>query len=183
MNKLTQFIFPIIVVASTLAVSCAKKPNGVRAVRQTESKTTNPVVSNPSINAANSQNLLYTLTVVELPGEPTEGSFTVNAEIKTPMGKFIPITTTHTQGQDVWGSYNDSDTGAQLDIRARCLGENCDTYILLVTVVKNGYSVHQVVAISYLTETFFNVENINANVAPQSFYRSLDEVVQRNQLH
>lgn len=181
--KLTNLVLPLVVVMSAFSFSCAKKATGVRAVRQTQTNIVNPAVSNPSVQQANNQNLLYTLTVVELPGEATDGSFTVNAEIRTPMNKFIPITTTHVNGKDVSGVYSDADTGAQLDIRARCLGADCNIYILLVTVIKNNYSVHQIVATSYLSNTTsFNVENINASVAPNSFYRSLDDVVQRNKL-
>ncbi len=181
--RLNHLALSIVVTLTAFSFSCAKKATGVRTVRQTQAVAVNPAVSTPSTQAANNQNLLYTLTVVELPGEATSGTFTVNSEIRTPMGKFIPITTTHTNGQDVYGVYDDADTGAKLDIRARCLGSECNTYILLVTVIKNNYSVHQIVATSYLTnETSFNVENINASVAPGSFYRSLDEVVQRNKL-
>lgn len=181
--KLTNLVLPLVVILSTFIFSCAKKATGVRTVRQTEANIVNPSVSNPSVEQANNQNLLYTLSVVELPGEAADGTFTVKAEIRTPSNKFIPITTTHTNGQDVNGVYTDADTGTQLDIRARCLGSACNIYILLVTVIKNNYSVHQVVATSYLTnETAFNIEHINATVAPTLFYRSLDEVVQRNKL-
>lgn len=180
--KLTNLVLPLVVVLSAFSFSCAKKATGVRAVRQTEAQQMNPVVNTNSNNAANAQGLLYKITVIELPGEATDGSFTVNAEIKTPMGRFIPITTTHTAGRDVYGTYNDADTGAYLDIRARCMGANCDTYLLLVTVVKNNQSVHQSLAISYLTESFFHLDENNATVSPGNFYRSLDEVVQRHNL-
>ncbi len=163
--------------------SCAKKATGVRSIRQTESHTTNPIVSNTSVTAGHAQNVDYTVTVVELPLDSTDGTFVVTAEIKTPTGKFIPITTTHSLGKDVNGVYNDTESNNQLDIRARCLGEKCDTYLLLVTVIKNNSSVHQVSVISRATETFFNVENINAYVAGAHLYYGLDEVMQRNNLH
>ena len=181
--RLTPLALSIVVVLSAFSFSCAKKANGIRTVRQTQANIVNPAVSNPSINQANNQNLLYTISVVELPGEAVAGTFTVNAEIKSPSNKFIPITTTHTNGQDVYGVYTDEDSGTKLDIRARCIGAECNTYILVITVIKNNQPQHQIVATSYLTnETSFNVENINAQVAPGSFYRSLDEVQERNKL-
>lgn len=181
--RLNPIALSIVVVLSAFSFSCAKKANGIRAVRQTEANIVNPGVSNPSIDRANNQNLLYTISVIELPGEAVKGTFTINAEIQTPSKKFIPITTTHINGQDVYGVYTDDDTGTKLDIRARCIGADCNSYILVVTVVRNNQAQHQIVATSYLSnETSFNVENINAQVAPGSFYRSLDEVVERNKL-
>lgn len=179
LNQTVKVILSVLAI-SFVSFSCAKKPAGIRTVRQTDSKVVNQAVSNASTQAASVQNLLYQMTVVELPGEATDGSFTVNSEIKTPSGQYVPITTTHTNGKDAQGVVEDAANGAKLDIRSRCVGENCDQYIMLVTVVKNNYAVHQMMVISYLNQSYFNIETINASIAPSQMYRSLDEVVQRN---
>lgn len=182
--KLTHLVLPLIVVLSAFSFSCAKKAGGVRTVRQTEGKVMNQAVNTPSVNAGNAQGLLYNITVIDRPvvGDSEETSFVINAEIRTPNGRFIPITTTHTAGKDVLGTYNDPETAAQLDIRARCIGTKCETYILLITVIKNNQSVHQVLGLSNSNEDFFHYENVNASVAPGYFYRTLDEVAQRKGL-
>ena len=178
--KLTNLVLPLVVVLSAFSFSCAKKATGVRTVRQTEGKVINPAVNTPSVGAGNAQGLLYNITVIDrpIPGDSDGNSFVINAEIRTPFNRFIPITTTHVQGQDVLGTYNDAETGAQLDIRARCKGAQCEKYILLITVLKNNQSVHQVLAISNSNEEFFHYQNVNAAVAPGYFYTSLDQVPQ-----
>jgi len=182
--NLTNLVLPLVVVISAFSFSCAKKASGVRTVKQTEGKVMNQAVNTPSVSAGNAQGLLYNITVIDRPAldQADESSFVINAEIKTPYGRFIPITTTHTQGRDVLGTYSDTETSAQLDIRARCIGSQCETYVLLMTVIKNNQSVHQVLAISKSSEDFFHYENVNASVAPGYFYQSLDEVAQRKSL-
>jgi hypothetical protein len=182
--KITHLVLPLIMALGVFSVSCAKKATGVRTIKQSEGKVMNAAVNTPSANAGSSQGLLYAISVIDRPSpdETDETTFVVTAEIRTPNGKYVPITTTHTQGQDVVGLYNDTDNGAQLDIRARCLKANCATYILLVTLIKNQHSVHQVLAISNSNEDYFHYENVNASVAAGYFYTSLDEVVRRKGL-
>ncbi len=187
--KLTHLALPLIAVLTVFSFSCAKKATGVRTVRQTEGKVMNEAVNTPSANAGNAQNLLFLITVIDRPAldESDENTSIVNAEIKTPAGRFVPITTTHTLGadnkyQDAGGIYNDPDSGAQLNIRARCLKEKCATYVLLITVIKNNQSIHQLLAISNSDQDFFNYENVNAQVAPGYFYRDLADVVSRKGL-
>ncbi len=183
--KMTRLVLPIIMALTVFTYSCAKKAAGVRTIKQTEGKVMNEAVNTPSANAGNSQGLLYAISVIDRPSsdESNEATAVVAAEIKTPNGKYVPITTTHTQGQDAGGVYNDTDSGTQLDIRARCLKPKCATYILLVTVIKNQSSMHQVLAISNSTEDFFHYENLNASVAAGYLYSSLDEVVRRKGLN
>ncbi|MFN3455700.1 MAG: hypothetical protein ACK41T_12140, partial [Pseudobdellovibrio sp.] len=85
------------------------------------------------------------------------------------------ITTTHTGNQDAGGTYTDSTTGAQLYVRSRCIGTNCEKYALLITVVKNGQSYHQMAAISYANDCQFNLETRNAQVT--SLYTNIDQLL------
>ena len=139
----------------------------------------NEIVNDASVNAASSQNNLYQVTVVEVPGESTDGIFVVKSEIKTPSGQFIPVTTTHINGQDANGVIDDAANGSKIDVRAKCIGANCEKYILLFTVVVNQQAVHQIAIISYNYQTYFNMEHVNKAVT-SNFYRTLDQVVQRN---
>ena len=182
--KMTNLVLPLVVALSVFSFSCAKKAEGVRTIKQTQGKVMNAAVNTPSTNAGNAQGLLYTISVIDRPmvDEADPNNLVINAEIKTPAGRYIPVSTTHVPGKDVWGTYDDTDSGAKLDIRARCLKEQCATYVLLITVIKNGHSVHQILAISNSNEDFFNYENVNAQVAANYFYRDIDDVVRRKGL-
>lgn len=182
-TKTKQIILAATAVMAMFILSCAKKPTGVRSVKQTTHNVVNPQVTNPSVQAAGAQNIHYQLTSIELPGEPVNGTISVRSEILTPSGYYIPITTTHTAAQmDAYGVVNDNDNGVKLDIRTRCIGQNCEKYIMLITVVKNNHSVHQMIAISNYNQSFFNLEQINASVpgGSQLFYGNIDQVLQRN---
>lgn len=172
-----NFLYLVVLTGLTaISFSCAKKPSGVRTLRQTEQRIVDPNVTNASRNQAANQNVNYTMSVVEVPepgSQPEE--LIINSEIKTPNGKFIPITTTHISGKDVYGILTDSDNGNKLDIRARCIGTSCEQYILLMTVVKNNYAVHQIVVVSYSHQSYFNLKEINYTTGIQ-FYQSLDAV-------
>ena len=163
-----------------LMSSCAQKKTPVRSVKQTQSQMMNTTTSQPSIRAADAQSLLYDITVLERPTFDFNNTPQVVSEIRTPDGRYISITTSHQGSQDSYGIVEDSKNGVRLDVRARCVGENCEKYLLLVTVVKSGYAYHQLAAISYNQDCYFNLENINYSVNTARFYASLDELNQRN---
>ncbi len=163
--------------------SCAKKGSGVRAIKQTDSVMTNPAVSRPSIQAADTQQLLYGITSLERPELASESDpqTRIKLEIRTPDQRYVPIETSHIDGNDSFGFFDDTQkNGTKLDIRARCEGTQCDRYLLLVTVVKNGYAIHQLAAISYSSDCMFNLENINFAVPVARMYANLNELSQRN---
>jgi len=163
--------------------SCAKKGSGVRAIKQTDSVMTNPAVSTPSIQAADTQQLRYNITSLERPelASDSDPQTRIKLEISTPDQRYLPIETLHIDGNDSSGFFDDTTKNAvKLDIRARCEGEQCTRYLLLVTVVKNGYAIHQLAAISFIDDCKFNLENINFSVPGARMYSSLDELSQRN---
>lgn len=102
---------------SFLSVSCAKKSSTIRAVKQTGSKVMNPNVSTPSRQAADTQNLLYDIVSLSWPIEG-DGDLKIESEIKTPDGRYIPITTFHTNNYDSVGVVDDAQNGNKIDIRA-----------------------------------------------------------------
>jgi hypothetical protein len=167
--------------------SCAKKGSPVRAVKtQTESTTMNNVTSTQSAQAAGAQALSYTITSISIP-QSDESSIKIDSEIKTPDGRYIPITTTHTANQDSVGVIDDREkNGNLIDIRARCVDNNnsyslnCEKYLMLATIVKNGYAVHQLAVVSYSNDCKFNLENISPAVSGLRIYSSLDDLAQRN---
>lgn len=181
MKKTVQTTFKmisLIILMSVFSFSCAKKKSGIRAVTKTDSRVIRPETSTPSVQAATNQNLKYVLSTLSIPQLNDNGSYSIVSEILNPTNQYVPITTTHLGAQDAYGVYNDSATNAQLDIRSRCIGEQCDKYVLLVTVVKGGYAYHQMAAISYANDCHFNVEHRNAQVV--QLYKSLDEVISSN---
>lgn len=180
-KKVIEVLFTVS--ALVVLASCAKKGSGVRAIKQTESVMLNPAISKPSIQAADTQQLLYTITSLERPELASESDpqTRIKLEISTPDQRYVPIETMHVDGNDSFGFFDDTQkNGTKLDIRARCEGNQCDRYLLLVTVVKNGYAIHQLAAISYSVDCKFNLENINFTVAPGKMYANLNELSQRN---
>ena len=177
----TTVLYTLLITVVLLS-SCAQKKSPVRSVKQTQSNTLNPVTSQASVRAADAQSLLYDITVLERPTIDFNSTPQVTSEIKTPDKRYITISTTHQNGQDSYGVIEDPQNGTKLDIRARCEGENCERYLLLVTVVKSGYALHQLAAISYNQDCSFNLENINYGVSGARFYSNLDELNQRNQI-
>jgi hypothetical protein len=163
---------------SMFSVSCAKKGSAIRAIKQTDSKIMNPSVSTPSIRAADAQSLKYDMVSISWPTE-NNSELKIEAEIKTPDGRYIPFTTFHKNNYDSVGVIDDMEkNGTKIDIRARCEGENCEKYLLLATVVKGGFAVHQMAVVSYSSDCKFNLENINYTVA--RLYSGLDDLSQRN---
>lgn len=158
-------------------LSCAKKESKIRGAK-TNQQVMNPQVTNQSITVAETQDISYMLNSVSVPEANQDGSNTVTSEIVSRASNFIPIYTTHTENQDSYGIHDDASQGTKLDIRARCIGAACEKYVLLVTVVKNGYAYHQMAAISFKDDNFFYVEQRNYRVA--QMYKNVDEVLAQN---
>ncbi len=181
MKKLSLIQVMFLLTALTFT-SCAKKGASVRAVKQTEGNVMNPATSTPSVAAASAQSLMYDVNSISWP-IPSDSSAEVHieSEIKTPSNKFIAITTNHkSEGVDSRGVTDDSENGTKLDIRARCVGENCEKYLYLATIVKSGYAIHQLAVISYSNDCKYNLENVNYTV--KSFYQNLDQLAQQNNI-
>ncbi len=171
---------------SATFTSCAKKGAPVRAVKQTEAKPMNAATSSQSQTAAGAQNLLYDVTSIAFP-ILNDTEITMNSEMKTPDGRYIPITTIHKNNVDSVGVIDDMQiNGNKIDIRARCVdnnnnySENCEKYLFLATVVKGGYAVHQLAVVSYSVDCKFNLENLNPKVSGLKLYSSLDDLAKRN---
>lgn len=172
LNK-TMLVFLLATVAFS-GLSCAKKQSKIRGAK-TNQQTMSPQITNDSISVAQTQDISYMLNSISIPEQNEDGSHTVTSEIASRAANFIPIYTTHTLNQDSYGIYDDASQAAKLDIRARCIGAECAKYVLLITVVKNGYAYHQMAAISNKDEDFFHIEQRNYKVA--TMYRSVDEVL------
>lgn len=183
-NLKTLMAISIFFFSFILFSSCAKKDGPLRAIKQTESNVMNPITSTPSVRAADAQNLLYDIVSISWPiAGSSAGSFdlSINSEIKTPDGRYIPVTTSHQNNRDSVGVIDDTEkNGTKIDVRARCEGANCEKYLMLATVVKGGYAVYQLAVVSYSTDCKFNLENLNPSVQGLRIYSSLDDLSQRN---
>lgn len=177
MKNLTSNKMILVLAMATLAfsgLSCAKKQSKIRGAK-TAQQVMNPQITNQSIQQADTQDISYTLNSVSIPVDNGNGTNTVTSEIVSRAVNYVPVDTTHSLNQDSYGFYDDSTQGTKLDIRARCLGEGCAKYVLLITVVKNDYAYHQMAAISFKDDDFFYSEQRNYKVA--TMYRSVDEVL------
>lgn len=170
-NQLIIFFVAMAMAFSTL--SCAKKESKIRGAKK-EQQILNPQTTAQSIQQADNQSISYSLSSVSTPEDKGGGLNAVVSEILS-RSNYIPIETTHSLNQDSYGVYDDTSQGTKLDIRARCIGAACETYVLLVTVVKNNYAYHQMAAISFSSDNFFYSEQRNYKVA--SMYKSVDEVL------
>ena len=167
----------LVLVMAALAfsgLSCAKKESKIRGAK-TAQQTMNPQTTAQSIQQADTQSISYSLNSVSTPEDKGGGINAVVSEILSRSTTYIPIETTHSLNQDSYGVYDDTSQGTKLDIRARCIGAGCETYVLLVTVVKNGYAYHQMAAISFSADSFFYSEQRNYRVA--TMYKNVDEVL------
>lgn len=181
MRKINTFKLTAIIamgIFSLMTSSCAKKGPNIRAVKQVEHNVMNPSVSTPSIRVADASNLLYDIVSISWPIEGND-ELKIESEIKTPDGRYIPVTTFHKNNNDSVGVIDDSKVnGTLIDIRARCEGANCEKYLMLATIVKGGYAVHQLAVVSYSSDCKFNLQNTNYSVA--TMYSSLNDLAQRN---
>jgi hypothetical protein len=158
--------------------SCAKKSASPRSVTKTAAVDLNPAVTRASNQVASQQEqykVNYTVSKIDYPKANTDGSYSVTSEIKTPLGQFVPITTTHSVGQlDANGVYTDTVNNMKIDIRARCEGTACQKYLMLVTVIKDNYAYYQVSVISYNQDCHFSYEERSPRIA--TIFQSLTEM-------
>lgn len=177
MKNLNSNKMILVLVMATFAfsgLSCAKKESKIRGAK-TNQQVMNPQITNQSIQQADTQDISYMLNSVSAPVDNGNGTNKVTSEILSRAANYIPIETTHALNQDTYGVYDDPTQGTKLDIRARCIGQSCEKYVLLITVVKNGYAYHQMAAISFANDDFFYSEQRNYRVA--TMYRNVDEVL------
>lgn len=178
LSQIKNLGFILILALSSIFYSCAPKKAPLRTVKQTSKNMINPVTTEASIKAGNTQSLQYDITVLERPNLDFSNNPVVTFEIKTPSNKFYTIQTNHPNNQDSSGFMDDTENGFKLDIRARCEEANCDKYTLLVTVVKAGYAIHQLIAVSYAQDCQFNLEVRNPEASNVQLFTSLDQVGQ-----
>lgn len=167
--SLTAYIFLIAV-----SFSCAKKPETVRAVKKTEYIGMNPAVAAQSQAQESTKNFIYNIVTVSRPNA-TNGTFTVESEIQTPDNQYMPVTTTHDPSKNLsQGSFQDSARGAVVIVQAQCRGTQCEKYLLMVTVTKNGVSIYQSAAISYKDDAKFYFAAVAQGQG--TFFQNLDEL-------
>ncbi|AZZ36793.1 hypothetical protein CIK05_08315 [Bdellovibrio sp. qaytius] len=171
-NKTVLFI--LLASFAFSGLSCAKKQSKIRGAKTTQ-QVLNPQVTANSIQAGDTQDISYMLKSVSVPEQNDDGSSSVTSEILSRQSTYIPFNTTHKLNEDAYGVYDDASQGTKLDIRSRCLGAECAKYVILITVVKNGYAYHQMAAISNKDDDFFWVEQRNYKVV--TMFKSVDEVL------
>jgi len=172
-------LFIALIFLSLSAASCAKKSSSSRGTPKTVAQTLNAQTTIASQQAAASQNLSYVLNKIDWPMANGDGSVSVTSEIKNLQSQYLPVTTTHQSNQDANGIYDDAINGVKLDIRARCVGQGCDAYYMLITVIKNNYAYHQIAAVSFNTDCDYTVEHRNFQTA--KLYSNLQDVVNQMQ--
>ncbi|MFN3697361.1 MAG: hypothetical protein ACK4VO_07965 [Pseudobdellovibrio sp.] len=172
-------LFIALIFLSLSAASCAKKSSSNRGTPKTVAQTLNAQTTIASQQAAASQNLSYVLNKIDWPMANGDGSVSVTSEIKNLQSQYLPVTTTHQSNQDANGIYDDAINGVKLDIRARCVGQGCDAYYMLITVIKNNYAYHQIAAVSFNTDCDYTVEHRNFQTA--KLYSNLQDVVNQMQ--
>ena len=170
-NK-TQKILKMILINGlilTLAASCSKAPNGVRAQVKTQQNVLNPSTTAAATQQAASNNANYTISTISTPQTNSAGNgFDINIELQMPSGQILPVTTHHDVNNAFSeGVYTDPN-GTQVDIQANCSADSCSKYVLLVTVIKSSQTLFQSFAISYSNDCKFNLTAVSNN-----FYQSL----------
>ncbi len=166
------------VVMVAISFSCAKKPDTVRASRKNESINMNPAVSTQSEAQAS---IIYKIVAVSRPNSTSTG-FSVDTDIQTPDNQFLPLTTTHdSSGSLSQGTFQDTARGAVVRVQAKCAGDGCMKYLLLVTVTKNNVALFQSAAVSYKDDLKFYSISIQQGV--DAFFESIDALDSYSQAH
>lgn len=163
----------VILVVCLSAFSCAKKSTKTRVVKTTP-KVISAQTTAESVQLAEQQNIRYLLNSVSIPEQNQQGEWIVFSEVVR-QSQYLPFSTTHGADSNAYGVYDDAGPGTKLDIRARCIGSECEKYVLLVTIVKNGYAYHQIAAISFSQDNFFYMEE--RNYQRMQLYSNVDEVL------
>ncbi|MFZ3229236.1 MAG: hypothetical protein WA160_03440 [Pseudobdellovibrio sp.] len=172
-NKVILAMTTLVVVLTSF--SCAKKASGIRTpLKKTESTNLNQVISTQTEQLAASQNILYKIATLETPEVADDGSASVKFELLTPDLQYLPVATSHQNGQlDSQGTYQDAARSVQVLVQARCSADSCSKYILLITVSKNSKPVYQTAALSYSSDIKFNLISTNQT---QGFFAGLDQL-------
>lgn len=177
-NLTKWFALSAYVVVVAVSFSCAKKPDTVRASRKNESINMNPAVSTQSEAQAS---IIYKIVAVDVP-KSTSSGFSVDTDIQTPDNQFLPLTTTHdSSGSLSQGTFQDTARGAVVRVQAKCSGDGCMKYLLLVTVTKNNVALFQSAAISYKNDKKFYSISIQQGV--DSFFENIDALDSYSQAH
>jgi|GEM_PF-5270243 len=156
--------------------SCAKKESGVKAAVKSQGSGLNPAVSAQADQQGAALGADYKIATISIPvASETDSGYIVNAELLTPTGQTLPLTTRHENGQnDSEGVYTDSQKALQVYVQARCFADNCFNYTLIVTVYKNNQQIYQAAAISYKDDCKFNA--ISASYSVGSFLQGLNDL-------
>lgn len=152
--------------------SCSKTPSGVRPQIKNQQNDLNPQQSVPAGQSASALNANYTIATISVP-ESTPSGVAVKVELSSPSGQYLPLKTVH-EGSvtDSSGIYNDNPRGVQVKIEARCSNTiDCNKYMLLLTVLKDGQTVFQSFAISFKDDCHFNI--VSANPGNGNIYRDI----------
>jgi hypothetical protein len=170
LKRSTQWL--ILLSLSLVAFSCAPKKQGVRAQAKTTGTPLNPGTSAVADQQAVAQNAIYKISSISFP-EASDFGVVVNSELLTPNNQYLPISTSHENGQlDSQGIFNDTSRGLQVYVNARCSDSECTKYLLLVTVVRNNQAVYQSGAISFKDDcNFYYVSNTSTT---GSMHQSMD---------
>lgn len=175
LKKLVAVIF----LASCFS-ACSKKPSGVRSQVKSQQTNLNPGVSSQADQQAASVGMDYKISTVSVPN-PTDSGNTVDVQLLSPSGEYLPLTTRHENGNlDAYGVYNDSAKGVQVQVQARCSADDCFKYTFISTVIKNNQKVYQAVAISYKNDCKFNIAS--SSFSAGQFVQSLAEAENKYQV-
>ncbi len=184
LNRTVKITFSFFI--SLIIFSCAQKPNGIRVIKQTDSVAATPSTAEAKQEATN-QNLNYTIATLDYTEkiENNDGSFSFQSEIKTPSNKYYPISVTLFDLKPASGQIIDKDNNVTLKIQSQCVNQQCSPLVLLINVLKNNNTYHQIIAISKSDENTFLREELNFTTltkAKKSFYQNISEVIKSHQL-
>ena len=176
-KKLLKFVaFNTLILV--LASSCSKAPSGVRAKVKDQQNLIAPTATSQATQEAASQNANYTIATISWPRAENSG-YSVDVELQTPNGQFLPVTTHHDQSTAFsQGTYSDSQNNIQVLIQASCSTDSCSKYVLLVTVYRSSQALFQTFAISYANDCNFSIRS--ASNSAGSFYNSLNAAENAN---
>lgn len=178
--KIIQLLIIQVLFLAALS-ACSKTPSGVRPQIKNQQNDLNQQQSVTASQNAAAINANYSIATISVPENTTAG-VAVKVELASPNGQYLPLRTVH-EGSvtDSSGIYNDNQRGVQVQIESRCSNTiDCNKYILLVTVIKDGQAVFQTFAISYKDDCRFNV--VSASPGNGTIYRDISsaEVARSN---
>lgn len=172
-NKTTLKVIILSVTAGFL-FSCSPKAAGVRGQVKTGQTNLDPSISAQSNQIAAQQGNLYEIRSVTLPKAATSGGWDIDVVLSTPNNDSISLTTHHDSANlSTEGTFPDKARDLIVKAQSRCSSDNCEKYILLVTVLKNNAADFQTGAISFKSDCNFFSISIGRTVA--NLFTSLDQ--------